>query len=78
MYGVAPPLGVNGEKLVIAVPTVKLCAVVLAVALIEEVVPLPTPPKQALSNRTSNGIALRNILLILNFNLSSFSIGEFG
>ena len=29
-----PPLGVKGEKLVIAVPSVKLCAVVVAVALI--------------------------------------------
>ena len=29
-----PPLGVNGEKLIIAVPTTKLCAVVLAVAII--------------------------------------------
>jgi hypothetical protein len=30
-----PPLGVSGEKLAIAVPTVRLCAVVVAVALIE-------------------------------------------
>jgi hypothetical protein len=34
VYGVVPPLGVNGEKLVIAVPSVKLCAVEVAVALI--------------------------------------------
>jgi CHASE2 domain-containing sensor protein len=34
VYGATPPLGVKGEKLAIAVPTVKLCAVVVAVALI--------------------------------------------
>jgi hypothetical protein len=34
VYGAAPPLGVKGEKLVIAVPTVRFCAVVVAEAVI--------------------------------------------
>jgi hypothetical protein len=56
-----PPLGVKGEKLVMAVPTVRLCAVVVDVALIEvvEVVPLPPPPEHAVSNSTVKGSALR-------------------
>jgi len=32
VYGMVPPLAVNGEKLAIAVVVVKFCAVVLAVA----------------------------------------------
>jgi len=35
VYGVVPPLTVNGEKLAIVVPTVKFCEVVVATALIE-------------------------------------------
>jgi hypothetical protein len=34
VYGAAPPLGINGEKLLIAVPAVTLCAVVFAMAVI--------------------------------------------
>ena len=72
MYGVVPPLAVNGVKLVIAVPTVKLCAVVIAVALIEAppnpplfppgcvVVVVPPPPlRHAASKSADNGSALR-------------------
>ena len=36
-------MDVNGEKLTIAVPTVKLCAVVVAVALIGAALPVPPP-----------------------------------
>jgi hypothetical protein len=54
-----PPLGVKGEKLVIAVPTVRLCAVVSAVALIELVplLELPPPPEHAVSKSTDRIIA---------------------
>ena len=34
VYGVTPPLGVRGEKLVIAESTVRFCAVVVAAAVI--------------------------------------------
>jgi hypothetical protein len=45
VYGVAPPLGVKGEKLAITVPTVRFCAVVVAVAVIETLLLLgPTLP----------------------------------
>jgi hypothetical protein len=53
-----PPLGVKGEKLTIALPTVRLCAVVVAVALID-IEPLlfvlafalpPPPPPQPVND----------------------------
>jgi hypothetical protein len=53
VYGVAPPLGVKGEKLVIAVPSVRLCAAVVAVAVMETFLLLgPTlPPPHATTSR---------------------------
>jgi hypothetical protein len=89
VYGVAPPLGVKGDKLVIAVPTVRLCAVVVAVAVMEilpldageagdgkeEGVPPPPPPPHAATSRLKTTTLARLALKAAGLRCTSNTFG---